>query len=117
MIPELAQASSFTGEWFKVAALGVNVLFALGALAAFFATRREVQDIDRRVTTLEQVNREMVEKVENTGLRLSTEGSKRASTLHTRIDDLQQELGEMKGGITGIAKNVDMLVAKEIGRG
>lgn len=53
----LAQSSPEIGTWVLVAVLIVNGLGGVGGLIAIFATRREVDAIDRRLASIEDTQR------------------------------------------------------------
>ncbi len=83
----LAEASNeFTGQWILV---GIAVLGAIGillAILAYFATRRDVDELSVDIRTLT-----------TTLARQNEINEKRSAVLHDRLNVLDVDVGELKG--------------------
>lgn len=96
-----------------VIAFGVaQGIVALMTVASFFATRREVDRLDTRVTKLEDNNTKLLEGINDLGTDIRREigavkdslvksGDARSSVLHNRINPVSVNLSEMKGLMEG----------------
>ena len=80
------------GSWVMVAALIINAIVGLGGLLAFFATRREMESVEKRVGTLELELRSMRDRTETDKTEMLAAGECRARRLHERMDDVRAEL-------------------------
>jgi NAD/NADP transhydrogenase beta subunit len=97
MTPILADASNeFTGQWVIVAIAVVGAIGIILAIAAYFATSRElsgvVQSIDNLTGTLADQN------------KINEE---RASELHARINPLEAEVGRLQGSSEAFDKSFE----------
>ena len=76
----LAQQASEIGTWVLVAVLVINGLGGVGGLIAIFATRREVDAIDKRLAGIEEIQRDdtkaLHEKINGVDRRVAEVGTK-----------------------------------------
>lgn len=97
-----AQAAPEIGTWVLVALLVLNGLGGIGGLIAVFATRREVDAIDKRLGSIEGVQRDdtadLHEKINSVALEVSAISSKTEMQNQqlARIDVNVQRLAERK---------------------
>ena len=84
------------GSWVGIAFLVINGLAALGGLIAFFATRREVQELDRRVIVTEQAVVDIRDQMSQDKVDLIASGEDRSTRLHRRIDPLIENTAALK---------------------
>jgi hypothetical protein len=93
----LAEATNLQiGDWVVAGFAVINGLGALGALVAFFATRREVQEIDRRVIVMETAMVDVRAAMAKDKVDLISNGEDRSSRLHRRIDPLIENTAALK---------------------
>lgn len=100
----LAQATSGEiGTWVLVAILVINGVGAVGGLVAIFATRREVEAIERRVSAAEDLRdedrKEGSERRARIYAELKTQRedlNKVAGELHDKINKVDREVGGLK---------------------
>lgn len=90
----LAQSSLEVGQWVMVAALVINAVVGLGGLLAFFATRREMEGVEKRVAELECRLSDMRDRNETDKAEMLEAGEGRARRLHERMDTVRTELLE-----------------------
>jgi len=98
MIFAAEATSQEVGIWIIIAICVVNGLGALGGVVAFFATRREVQEIDRRLINAETGIVNIREEIADTKIELMANGERRSESLHRRIDPLVENTAALKAG-------------------
>lgn len=90
----LAQAPTDLGNWMLTAVFVVNALTALGGLIALFATRREMESVEKRVGSLEAELRVMRDRNVMDKDEILAAGEERARRLHGRMDTMRAEVLE-----------------------
>lgn len=96
-LPMLAEASpdaSQLGNWLLIGMFVVNSLVALGGVLAFFATRRELEAVEKRTAALEVDLRTMRDRNETDKTEMLEAGESRARRLHERMDQVRTEVLE-----------------------
>ncbi len=88
----LAEATNeFTGAWVIVAIAVIGAIGVLLAIAAYFATSRELSSVVESIQELNQTLAKQNEINEN-----------RAKEIHNRINPLESMVGELKGFHQGV---------------
>lgn len=119
--PMFADATNaFWGQWMIVGLGIIGGLGGLAAIASYFATRRDFEALDKRVTEMadamekritkvdetyekritkveEDVSR-ITNKITSTHIELIANGEKRSTSIHRRLDPLIENTAAMKGG-------------------
>ena len=87
MLPLLAQApgTSDIGLWVLISILVINGLGAAGGLVAIFATRREVESIEKRVALSERQRLEDQKSLQAV-----------AGDLHDKVNKVDREVGGLQ---------------------
>lgn len=101
----LAQTSPEIGNWIMVALLIVNGLGGLGGLLAIFATRREVESMESRVSGLEESVSHVRAEMHAMELRLRDSGTARAEGLHERINAVLASTAQLAGQIDHLTQS------------
>jgi F0F1-type ATP synthase membrane subunit b/b' len=83
-------SDAFTGQWVVVMAGAVACLAAVMAIVSYFATRREVDSIEGRVTKIE-------DQLKETERRLDEKAEKRAVHLHNRVNHINSGINRIAG--------------------
>ena len=124
MILLLAESNpAEVGSWVLILFTVVNGLAALGGLVANFATRREVEQLEKRLDgqdaavdalrdEMHKMNKELRDKMDVDKTEVLHAGSVRAGNLHTRCDQILANESEMKGELKVIADFVRDLMKK-----
>lgn len=95
------------GNWVIIAFAVFSGLGSLGGLVAFFATRREVQEIDRRTGENEKAIVDIRAEMNTSTLELIASGERRSESLHRRIDPLVENTAALKAGQEAFCKSFD----------
>ncbi len=95
-----AQSSPEIGTWVLVAVLIVNGLGGVGGLIAIFATRREVDAMDRRLSGAESSIREETSNVHEKINNVARE----VSTLTGKTDLQTQQLARIETSVSQLAQ-------------
>lgn len=103
----LAQTASneAIGQWVSVAAIVVIALSGVFGLAAFFATRREVEAQKERTTAMENDLKARISKLEDTIAKADKDNEDRAVNLHNRINQTVENTAEIKGGMSAFTES------------
>lgn len=92
LLAEANPDASQLGNWLLIGMFVVNSLVALGGVLAFFATRRELEAVEKRTGALETDLRAMRDRNETDKTEMLEAGEGRARRLHERMDQVRTEV-------------------------
>jgi hypothetical protein len=82
------------GSWMGIAFVALNGIGVLFGILAFFATRRDVDAIEKRVAGMETEFRMLPEKFTALERHLGEEGGRRVEKVADRIELVRRELAD-----------------------
>ena len=96
MIPILASTSEALslGNWILVAFTISSGVSTIVALVSLFATRREVEALERRLAAMEEANDALRDQIVQMERRLTEASEKRIDHLDGKIAELAREFGD-----------------------
>jgi hypothetical protein len=83
--------------WFMIILSAVSGVGGMLAVASYFATRREVDDIKVRLVKVEDVTTVIRDEMRKQKDELVYSADRRASVLHNRINPIVENLAALKG--------------------
>jgi hypothetical protein len=89
-------SAAFMGQWVVAAFSFVGGMGGILAAASYFATRREVERIEQRVTRLEDVTGAIRAEIRQQKDELMLSADRRSSILHNRINPVVENLAALK---------------------
>ena len=108
MLPILAQTATneAIGQWVSVAAIVVIALSGVFGLAAFFATRREVEAQKERTVNMENDLKARITKLEEYVQQMDRDNEARAKDLHERINPAVEDIAQIKGSMEALVNSI-----------
>jgi hypothetical protein len=98
MLADMGNVSNgFVGQWVIVAFSFFGGIGGLLAAASYFATRREVEKLDERLTKQEETSEAIRSEMRSMKDDLTLSADKRSSVLHNRLNPVAENLASIKG--------------------
>ena len=98
----LAESGGVMPSWTVTVVMGFLVLLAIGellAIASYFATRREMDDLKARVVKVEETTQSIRKEIQDSIERQTGQQERRAVAMHMRINPLAENLSGIKGSM------------------
>lgn len=105
---------TFLGNWVQAALV---IIFGIGAvfgIVEFFATKREVKQLEKRADSLDLSLRLLTDKLDNDKNEILASGSERGRHIHERIDALNTSHSTLAGEIKGLSSLVNKLLQSKL---
>lgn len=99
MIPLLAQTAASNdalGSWMTIGIYAVGGLVLLFQILAFFATRREMDAMEKRMDAHEEIHQQLFSKLGGQERGLRTESDSKVAELRLKIDELTKTVSAVE---------------------
>lgn len=97
ILAEVLVPATGLAQWFMIILSAVSGVGGMLAVASYFATRREVDDIKVRLVRVEDVTAAIREEMRMQKDDLMHSADRRSSVLHNRINPIVENLAALKG--------------------
>jgi chromosome segregation ATPase len=103
-------SNNFLGSWMGIAFVAINGVVGLFAIVTFFATRREVDSIEKRVGHLETEMNAIPGRLAELERHLGERGEERLENIYERIEEVREgqarKLDEVRRELSGKIDNL-----------